>query len=188
MPRVQAGLSNSDLAGTSDNPVDPLLGPLQANGGPTPTMALLPGSPAVDAGDNSDAPQWDQRGPGFPRIVGGIINIGAFEVQPGPATHFHISAPAQVTSGAPFDITVTALDDYGHIAVGYLGTVTFSTSDADPGVALPAAYTFTAEDQGTYTFAGLSTLVTVGDQTLVVMDQNDNSILGSAVVEVTPSP
>src|SRR5262249_42030191 len=58
---------------------NPLLGPLQDNGGPTDTMALLPGSPAVDAGDNTDAPDFDQRGPGFPRIVGGIVDIGAFE-------------------------------------------------------------------------------------------------------------
>jgi hypothetical protein len=60
---------------------DPLLGPLQDNGGPTFTMALLPGSPAIDAGDNTDAPMWDQRGPGFPRIVNGTIDIGAYEVQ-----------------------------------------------------------------------------------------------------------
>jgi hypothetical protein len=44
-------------------------------------MALLPGSPAIDAGDNTNAPTWDQRGPGYPRIVNGIIDIGAFEVQ-----------------------------------------------------------------------------------------------------------
>jgi hypothetical protein len=61
---------------------DPKLGPLQDNGGPTPTMALLPGSPAIDAGDNTNAPEWDQRGPGFPRIVNGTLDIGAFEVQP----------------------------------------------------------------------------------------------------------
>jgi hypothetical protein len=60
---------------------DPLLGALADNGGPTKTMALLPRSPAVDAGDNGDAPEWDQRGPGFPRIVNGRIDIGAFEVQ-----------------------------------------------------------------------------------------------------------
>ncbi len=61
--------------------VDPLLGPLADNGGPTLTMALLPGSAAINAGDNTDAPDFDQRGPGFPRIVNGIIDIGAFEVQ-----------------------------------------------------------------------------------------------------------
>jgi hypothetical protein len=59
--------------------VDPLLGALQNNGGPTQTMALLPGSPAIDAGDNTGAPMWDQRGPGFPRIEHGVIDIGAFE-------------------------------------------------------------------------------------------------------------
>jgi hypothetical protein len=63
--------------------VDPLLGPLQDNGGPTLTMALQCGSPAIDAGDNTDAPDWDQRGTGFPRIVNGIIDIGAYEVQKG---------------------------------------------------------------------------------------------------------
>jgi hypothetical protein len=63
--------------------VDPMLGPLADNGGPTPTMSLLPGSPAIDAGDPdiADAPEWDQRGPGFPRIVNGRIDIGAYEVQ-----------------------------------------------------------------------------------------------------------
>ena len=79
-----SGISNGvgdNIIGTTDKPIDPKLGPLQDNGGPTMTMALLPGSPAIDAGDNTDAPQWDQRGPGFPRIVNGIIDIGAFEVQ-----------------------------------------------------------------------------------------------------------
>jgi hypothetical protein len=60
---------------------DPLLGPLQDNGGSTFTMALLPGSPAIDSGDNTGAPEWDQRGPGFPRVVYGTVDIGAFEVQ-----------------------------------------------------------------------------------------------------------
>src|SRR5262249_55070772 len=40
---------------------DPLLGPLQDNGGPTFTMALLAGSPALDAGDNAAAAATDQR-------------------------------------------------------------------------------------------------------------------------------
>jgi hypothetical protein len=77
-----SGFAASDLVGTSSNPIDAKLGPLQDNGGPTQTMALLPGSPAIDAGDNAFAPgPYDQRGPGFARIVNGIIDIGAFEVQ-----------------------------------------------------------------------------------------------------------
>jgi hypothetical protein len=40
---------------------------------------LSPAAPAIDAGDNTGAPQWDQRGRHFPRIENGIIDIGAFE-------------------------------------------------------------------------------------------------------------
>jgi hypothetical protein len=65
--------------------VDPRLGPLQDNGGPTMTMALLPGSPAIDAGNNALIPpgvRYDQRGPGFNRIVNGTVDIGAYEFLP----------------------------------------------------------------------------------------------------------
>jgi hypothetical protein len=73
----------SGFAATDLLYVDPLLGPLQYNGGPTQTMALAPGSPALGAGDTSHAPDFDQRGPGYSRVVNGAIDIGAFEVQQG---------------------------------------------------------------------------------------------------------
>jgi hypothetical protein len=57
--------------------VDPKLGPLQDNGGPTFTHALLAGSPAIDAGDPVGAPSEDQRG--VPRPQGAGVDIGAFE-------------------------------------------------------------------------------------------------------------
>jgi hypothetical protein len=62
---------------------DAMLGPLADNGGPTLTHALMPGSPAIDAGDPSIAspPEFDQRGSGFDRVSGGRIDIGAYEVQ-----------------------------------------------------------------------------------------------------------
>ncbi len=58
---------------------DPLLGPLASNGGPTLTHKLLPGSPALDAGDPAipSPPATDQRG--FARIVGPAIDLGAVE-------------------------------------------------------------------------------------------------------------
>jgi hypothetical protein len=46
---------NGNLVGSADMPIDPLLGPLQDNGGPTKTHALLSGSPAIDAGNNAYA-------------------------------------------------------------------------------------------------------------------------------------
>ena len=70
--------------GTLANPINPLLGPLTDNGGPTQTHALLPGSPAINAGDDSVTQTEDQRG--LARNVNGV-DIGAFELQPaGPPT------------------------------------------------------------------------------------------------------
>jgi hypothetical protein len=75
----------ADLVNTNPN-----LGPLAGNGGPTPTFALLSGSPAIDAGNSalvtnppySGPPFFDQRGSGFPRVAGSAVDAGAFEVQP----------------------------------------------------------------------------------------------------------
>jgi predicted outer membrane repeat protein len=63
---------------------DALLGPLQHNGGLTFTHALLPGSPAIDAGNPSFTPPplYDQRGSPFIRAFNGRIDVGSFEVQP----------------------------------------------------------------------------------------------------------
>jgi hypothetical protein len=49
---------------------------------PTRTHALLPASPAIDAGNNSLGSPYDQRLGGFPRVVGAAADIGAFEVNP----------------------------------------------------------------------------------------------------------
>jgi hypothetical protein len=67
-------------ASNSRNGVDPLLGPLAENGGITPTVSLLPGSPAIDAGDESVCPLTDQRGVTRPK--GMACDIGAFELEP----------------------------------------------------------------------------------------------------------
>lgn len=61
---------------------DPLLGPLRLNGGPTATHALLPGSPTINAGNNTRNFTTDQRGAGFPRVLGGVPDIGAYEIDP----------------------------------------------------------------------------------------------------------
>ena len=66
-----------DQRGTSGSPIDPKLGPLQNNGGPTATHALLPGSPAIDAGTNTGCPTTDQRGISRPQGV--ACDIGAYE-------------------------------------------------------------------------------------------------------------
>ena len=86
------GLTNTN--GNQVGVVDPDLGPLAYYGGPTQTIALLPGSPAIDAGSNALAVDpstgqpltTDQRGPGFVRIYNGTVDIGAYEFSPPPAT------------------------------------------------------------------------------------------------------
>jgi hypothetical protein len=90
--------------------VDPRLGPLQDNGGPTFTRALLPGSPAINAGDNSDSPPFDQRG--LERIVGGRIDIGAYELQSLTSTTTSLASsanPSVYGQAVTFTATVAAV-------------------------------------------------------------------------------
>jgi CSLREA domain-containing protein len=79
-----------DLAGTAGSVINPLLSALGSYGGLTKTHALLPGSPAINAGtncvltangcgNNNLALSTDQRGAGFNREAGGTVDIGAFE-------------------------------------------------------------------------------------------------------------
>ena len=87
----------SGLSGTLAGNVigqDPHLGPLQDNGGPAQTQALLAGSPAIDAGDPSGCTDFfgallttDQRG--FVRPVNGLCDMGAYEYAP-PNSYYTI--------------------------------------------------------------------------------------------------
>jgi hypothetical protein len=80
-----------------------------------------------------------------------------------------------VTPGTPFNVTVTAVDIFGQLAVGYTGTVHFTSSD--PQAMLPANYTFMAGDNGTHTFS--ATLNTTGLQSLTATDVASGTIQGT---------
>ena len=108
-------LSNDNGGGSLTGPgdqinTDPMLGPLQDNGGPTFTHALLPGSPAIDMGDPNFPvpPDYDQRGPGFLRVVNGRIDIGAFEVQDVGTPTPTVTPTATATATATPTATATA--------------------------------------------------------------------------------
>lgn len=75
---VTATAANVTLPGDTLR-TDPKLWPLADHGGPTLTMALTIGSPAADAGSNPLGLANDQRGAGFPRVLGTHADIGAFE-------------------------------------------------------------------------------------------------------------
>jgi hypothetical protein len=124
--------------GTALSPLNPLLGPLQNNGGPTRTEAPQAGSPAVNKGVNANIPlgiTTDQRG--FLRIVGGTVDIGAVEFQP-PATTLQLNVtPNPVPPGQPvtFTATVIALTNGSNPVTG---TVAFAV-DGTPQA--PAQFT-----------------------------------------------
>lgn len=88
---VERGQVIDTVPGSNRFGVDPLLGPLADNGGPTLTRALLPGSPAINRGGRAvrsilppgtwtASESFDQRGLGYVRSCG-RPDIGAFEVQ-----------------------------------------------------------------------------------------------------------
>lgn len=78
------GPHSTDLYGTVAAPFQAMLGPLQDNGGPTLTHAVLPGSAAIDSGASTDAPASDQRSIVRPQDGDGngsaLVDIGAFEL------------------------------------------------------------------------------------------------------------
>ena len=111
-------------------------------------------------------------------------------VTPAPAARFTLSnprtgmtGPSVTTAGVAQNFSVTAMDGFGNIATGYLGTVTVSSSDVQ--AVLPASYTFTAADAGTAWFS--ETLKTVGTQTLTVRDTTTATLVSSEAVLVTSS-
>jgi hypothetical protein len=113
-PNILQTFTNSGGIFTSNGVLaaNPLLGPLADNGGPTPTMLPLPGSPAIDAGDSKFATVTDQRGQ--PRIAGASVDLGAVEL-PGPPffTGISFTNPAQIqlqfraTAGLGYTVLTT---------------------------------------------------------------------------------
>jgi hypothetical protein len=118
---------------------DPGLAPLGDYGGPTQTMALLPGSPAIDAGRNAFVAPGDTDQRGLPRIAGGTMDIGAFESQGftiTPTSGNHQSATINVAFAQPLTVTVKP-NNAGEPVVG--GQVTFTAPASGASASLPGA-------------------------------------------------
>jgi hypothetical protein len=114
---IQDGGGNLDWPASSCPGLngDPRLGALADNGGPTDTMALGPGSAAIDAATSAGCPATDQRG--VPRPFGAGCDIGAYEAAALDTTPPVITVPAGVvvdatsTAGAVVAYTVSGTDD-----------------------------------------------------------------------------
>jgi hypothetical protein len=112
--------TNADLF-----PDDPQLGPLADNGGPTKTMPLQAGSPAIGTANTSSCPPTDERGIPRGQTVGAVCDIGAYEIAPPRATSTAVScAPNPVQAGSPTQCTVTVTDTDTGTPTDPTGTVT----------------------------------------------------------------
>ncbi|MFI5455748.1 MAG: choice-of-anchor Q domain-containing protein [Isosphaerales bacterium] len=163
--------TNYNQVGVADPGLDP--NGLQNNGGPTQTIALLAGSPAIDAGSNALAVDPttgeplanDQRGPGFPRIVNGTVDIGAFEY------HIPLTLTSIASVASPRNTPVSSLEVTFDQPIN-LGTFTDSalalTDNGGPNL-ITGAVTVTSVSGSTYQINGLSGLTTSnGDYDLTV--------------------
>ena len=170
---------------------------LANNGGPTPTLALLAGSPAIDAGSNALAVNasgnpllYDQRGPGYPRIVNAIVDIGAYERALATTTTLRSSInPSVLGQSVTFTATVAPVKSNTIMPAGTVtfhvgtivavvnlvnGTATFTTS------ALPlGASTVTAVYSGNLTYA---------DSTSAMLTQTVRQAATPALATVVTSP
>jgi hypothetical protein len=184
--------SGGDLGGNQEN-VNPQLGPLQNNGGPTATMALLPGSPAIGTGAGTSqiaglsVPTTDQRGDPRPATS---IDVGAFQVQAAqavPTTTALASAlnPAPLSQPVMLTATVHAT---GQASATPTGMVTFldgatgiGTATLSNGVATLTTSTLTA---GTHSITAMYQGATQG---AVTFTASTSTPLVETVVQPTVS-
>jgi hypothetical protein len=141
---------SSDILGT-----DPMLGMLRNNGGSTPTHALLPNNPAIDAGDSTVSDSIDQRG--FPRIRDGngddiaVIDIGAYEAavpeKPTELVAIHGNRHVNLSWQYTNDADITQYNMYrDSVAIGIIPVPTKIYTDSNLTNGQTYTYNVTAVD------------------------------------------
>ena len=187
-----SGWISSDLTGTSSLPLNPLLAPLGNYGGPTQTMPLLPGSPALDAGSNALIPAGittDQRG--FQRIVNGVVDIGAFE-----SGQFTISVtsgsgqstPISTAFPAPLIATVYANNAIEPVAGGLVGFTAPASGATATLVGSPATISLNGEVSVTATANGVVGGYIVSAGALGISNTANFSLINQAIPVITTMP
>jgi uncharacterized repeat protein (TIGR01451 family) len=202
--------TNGNQVGTSAVPINALLAALGNYGGPTPTHLLLPASPAIDAAldalavdANNDPLTSDQRGNGYPRLIGQAVDIGSVEVNyainttagtpqsTAVNTAFPIALKATVTesgnpiSGISVTFTAPASGASGTFSSGNTATVStdangVATAPAFTANGSPGTYTVVASVIGIATPANFSLTNVVGATTHFSVSAPANAIAGSA--------
>ena len=159
---------NNILAG------NPMIAPASENSGPTQTHALLPGSPAINAGSNAAATNaglvTDQRGFGFNRIAGGTVDVGAFELS---ASRLIVTTIADEDDGTPDPAT----------GAGTSLREAINAANANTGADL---ITFSDGAGGSIDFSdGASRTIVLGGSALVITDSVTIDGPGSGALEVS---
>jgi hypothetical protein len=120
------------------------------NGGPTPTLALLAGSPALDSG-TANGFTTDQRGSGFPRTFGGGTDVGAFEVGNVAPTASSVSIGSVRVEGTAIAVRGSVTDPAGANDVLTYAWAVYKDGGATPfATGSGADWSFTPDDNGSY--------------------------------------
>jgi len=161
---------------------------------PQEVMNILYKNPAdfhdITSGTSTGNPHYSA-GPGYDYVTGlgspmANLVVGSLD---GTSTASYdklvLAAPTAETAGTSFSLTVTAQNSSGATDTGYLGTIHFTSSDVQ--AVLPANFTFTAADDGTYTFT--VTLKTAGSKSITATDTATSAITGTlSGISVSPAP
>ncbi|MCU0782172.1 MAG: hypothetical protein MUF04_13885, partial [Akkermansiaceae bacterium] len=190
----------TDLVGSNTAPIDPMLGGLADNGGATPTHALLPGSPAIDIG-NDLYEGTDQRG--LPRKSGPNVDIGAFEYQYPPDIAVDLQDVGEIQSGHTVNLGSINQGSQREFAFTIrnpgsnpLSAIAVSTQNAGPGELVVLAEPGGTVEPGTGNSTSFSvryTATTAGPRALSLQiasndpDENPFSIQFSAEVNGAPT-
>jgi Ca2+-binding RTX toxin-like protein len=189
-----------DQVGSELSPLDPVFGALAINGGATQTHELLPGSPAIDAGDNSGGEPNDQRN--GQRPTDNTADIGAFEVQQNSiritdvtavegnsgSTEFIFSVVLDVATAEPITVsygTIQGTATQGSDFLGTAGTLVFAPGELSKTITVEVNGDITTESNEQFIvqlFSPINAVLTDAQGVGTIL--NDDAIVTFADVDV----
>ena len=189
------------IGGSIGGAIDPLLATLADNGGPTMTHVLLPGSLAINHGDNALAVDptngnaaltTDQRGVGFPRLVGSMVDIGAFEdagADTPSITNSSTQANTQSTSGLVIGRNAADGAEVTHFRISSITDGTLFLNDGITQINDGDFITFVQANAGLRFTPAINSLAT-GHFTVDASTSNSIAGIGgsSVVADITVAP